>query len=99
MAYDAPGYLDIQRARAAAWLLRSTVDICRSLEGVRDAGIEDLEGLVRGIAEHALSTSLAAAELKIVRDQVLRAHVRVTAEIALAARGGRGKEQTNESLS
>jgi hypothetical protein len=64
--YDAPGFLDVNRARAALWLLEQ-IDgdhLSFSHDGM---GAEDLEDWCRGIAKDAMSESLAAAERKIAK--------------------------------
>jgi hypothetical protein len=57
--YNAPGYLDVQRARAALWLLEQIDGDHLTFDS------EDREDWCRSICKDALAASLGAAEQKI----------------------------------
>ena len=63
---DAPGFLDVNRARAALWLLEQ-IDGDHLIFQDRDAmmSADDLEDWCRGIVKNAIDASLTAAEGKI----------------------------------
>jgi hypothetical protein len=62
--YDAPGFLDINRARAALWLLEQ-IDGGYLTFSQNAMSAEVLGDWCRGIVKDAISASLAATEEKI----------------------------------
>ena len=74
--YDSPGYLDVQRARAALWLLEQ-IDGGHLTFSHNAMSAELLEDWCRGIVKDAIATSLGAAEQKIV-DAVKAGKCKVT---------------------
>ena len=57
--YDSPGYLDVQRAQAALWLLKQIDGDQLTFDS------EDREEWCRSICKDAIAASLGAAEQKI----------------------------------
>jgi len=64
MALHDAGFLDVNRARAALWLLEQ-IDGYHLTFSHDAMSAADLEDWVRGIAKDAIAESLAAAEKKI----------------------------------
>ena len=64
--YNSPGFLDVNRARAALWLLEKIDgDHLSFYDKGAAMSAEDLEGWVRSIVTDAIGESLTAAEAKI----------------------------------
>jgi hypothetical protein len=75
--YDAPGFLEVQRAQAALWLLEQ-IDGDHLTFSHPTMSAKDLEDWVRGTAKDAIAQALGTAEQQIT-EAVEKAGVKAAA--------------------